>query len=91
MAQKSIRKSLALTSRTDFFLLFRHTMTTDQDIGRFTMSMIMHREVEGLFRWATKRGWSVVRWMPQRKFFVVTEILVFGFDLFMDGRWYPLW
>ena len=24
--------------------------TIDQDIGRFAMSMIMHREVEGLFR-----------------------------------------
>jgi len=28
----------------------------DQDIGRFTTPMIMHCEVEGLFRWATKRG-----------------------------------
>lgn len=48
MAQKSIHKSLALTSRTDFFLLFWDTTTTDQDIGRFTMSIIMHREVEKL-------------------------------------------
>jgi hypothetical protein len=47
MAQKSIHKSLALTSRTDF-LLFWDTMTTDQDIGRFTMSIIMHRETEKL-------------------------------------------
>jgi len=30
--------------------------TIDQDIGKFMMSIIMHREVEGLFRWEMKRG-----------------------------------
>ncbi len=29
---------------------WQRTATIDQDISRFTMSEILHREVEGLFR-----------------------------------------
>jgi hypothetical protein len=57
--------------------------TIDRDMGRFTMSVIMHREVEGLFRQATKRGREVATWMPQKKIFVAIRIIVFDFDLFI--------
>ena len=33
---------------------------------------------------------KIFPWMPQRKFFVVTRILVFDFELFLGGRMRPL-
>ena len=42
--------------------------TIDHDISRVTMFTILHREVEGLFREATKLGCYVVTWIPQKEF-----------------------
>ena len=47
------------------------------------MFSMVHREVEGLFRKATKRGWEVATWMPQRKRFVPTGILVCDSEIFV--------
>ena len=66
--------------------MYRLTITTiDHGIGRFTMSTIMHREVEDAVQISYEARLISHNEDASKKIFMATEVLVFDFEVFIGG------